>query len=413
MIDRQLAPCPAWCTADHLADPFDGTPTEGTQHRRLIDVIPVDGGDLVSVQLVDVDYGDPADRDLPTIVTSGPPRDVMSPGQARDYAGVLIRAAGELEAILEQQQTGDVRLAGLLAEFCAWMEAAGMSRRTIRSRRQLIAQLSRHSGVPAHESNWRHVAAFLARDLKPSTRSTYHHDLMSWFDWLLRMGFRSDDPMVKLHRPRQPRRQPRPITTPQLERLLRAANRKRTRTMLLLAAYQGLRVHEIAKFRGEDIVRDGLIMTDANGRMTSCDGLRVVGKGGVEALLPLHPQVAQEAVKYPATGWWFPSYTKPDQPLSGNSVSTVIGKLAERAGVAATAHQLRHWYGTHVLRAAGGNIRVAQELLRHSSPATTAGYTYVDASERRAALLALPQVHYAALRSTRATRRYVAEENLR
>lgn len=39
-----------------------------------------------------------------------------------------------------------------------------------------------------------------------------------------------------------------------------------------------------------------------------------------------------------------------------------------------------------MLRASGGNLRVAQELLRHSSPTTTAVYTAVLGDELRHAL---------------------------
>lgn len=78
-----------------------------------------------------------------------------------------------------------------------------------------------------------------------------------------------------------------------------------------------------------------------------------------------------------------------DGHASPGGLSTVLSDAFKRAGVDATAHQLRHWFGTNVLRA-GGNLRVAQELLRHSSPAITARYTQVDDTERRAASVALP-----------------------
>jgi integrase/recombinase XerD len=60
-----------------------------------------------------------------------------------------------------------------------------------------------------------------------------------------------------------------------------------------------------------------------------------------------------------------------------------------RAGVGGTPHQLRHSFGTNALRVAG-DVRVAQELLRHASLATTQLYTAVDDTARRAAIHALP-----------------------
>lgn len=51
-----------------------------------------------------------------------------------------------------------------------------------------------------------------------------------------------------------------------------------------------------------------------------------------------------------------------------------------------TLHACRHWAATSILRSSGGNLRVAQDLLRHATPNTTARYTQVVGTELRAAL---------------------------
>ncbi|TKJ31220.1 hypothetical protein A6V29_18540 [Blastococcus sp. CCUG 61487] len=263
------------------------------------------------------------------------------------------------------------------------MRAAGMSERTVGNRVSLVGFFGRYAGVDACSAEWKDLAAFLGREvapgqrISPGTRQVNYTDLDAWYSWLAAMGYRSENPVDKLHKPRSVKRYPRPITTGQLERVLDTVNRLRTRAMVLLGAYQGLRVHEIAKFRGEDI---------------ESGWLHVVGKGAKPARLPVHPEIAEIALEMPRYGYWFPSYRFPDQPVTAKSVCTVISKLMDRADVAATAHQLRHWYGTEVLRAAGGNLRIAQELLRHDSPATTALYTLVDDDEARAAIMGLPRV---------------------
>lgn len=271
-----------------------------------------------------------------------------------------------------------------LAEWALWMSAAGMSLRTIHSRLRLVDQLSEHADGQAGTLTWQPIAAFLGRGISQGTRSTYYADLRAYYRWLVIMDHRTDDPTAKLHRPRAPRRIPRPITTDQLRKLLGSISRHRTLTMVLLAAYQGLRAHEIAAMRGE-LIRGGV--------------LRVIGKGAVDADLPLHPIIEEQAGRYARIGWWFPAYA--DEGREGLSVhpktvTATVSRAMRVAGVPGSCHSLRHWYGTHALRAAGGNLRVAQELLRHSSPATTAGYTQVDDEERRAALHALPTVLYLA-----------------
>jgi site-specific recombinase XerD len=46
-----------------------------------------------------------------------------------------------------------------------------------------------------------------------------------------------------------------------------------------------------------------------------------------------------------------------------------------------TPHSFRHYFVTIVLHATGGNIRIAQELARHSSLTTTQRYTHLVSGE--------------------------------
>lgn len=54
----------------------------------------------------------------------------------------------------------------------------------------------------------------------------------------------------------------------------------------------------------------------------------------------------------------------------------------------ATAHQLRHWFGTECYRACH-DLRLVQEMMGHSSPTTTAIYTKLDMSEAAPVVTAL------------------------
>jgi integrase/recombinase XerD len=164
--------------------------------------------------------------------------------------------------------------------------------------------------------------------------------------------------------------------------------------MILLAAYEGLRVHEMAKIRGEDVD-------------LAAGTLRVVGKGGVDAVLPLHPLVAAEADWHPNRGYWFPSKT-PGPHIQRSSVSGIIGDVMTRAGVPGSPHALRHYFGTEVLKASGGQLLVAQQLLRHASVATTQIYAEVDDTDRRAAVLAMHAVDRGGEHTCRSRRRPTA-----
>lgn len=256
------------------------------------------------------------------------------------------------------------------------MRAEGLAERTVTDRPAIVRRAAAAVGARPTELTTDQLVDYLAWLPSSGTRQTYFSALRSWHLWLTAQGIRADDPTADLRRPRAPRRRPRPVATGHLDRLLASGIRGRTRTAVLLCSYQGLRVHEAAKIRGEDV--DLVAGT-----------LRVVGKGGVEEYLPLHHLIAAEAKRYPDRGFWFPSHTRPGRPIRSNSLSDSISKAMSRADVPGTAHCLRHWYGTELVRS-GVNVRVVQTLLRHASLATTAIYVKVDADQQRAALDLLP-----------------------
>jgi integrase len=59
-------------------------------------------------------------------------------------------------------------------------------------------------------------------------------------------------------------------------------------------------------------------------------------------------------------------------------------------GIDSTLHKARHWAGKNILRAADGNVRVAQEFLGHASLNSTMLYTFVSGDQVRAAAERLP-----------------------
>jgi len=73
-------------------------------------------------------------------------------------------------------------------------------------------------------------------------------------------------------------------------------------------------------------------------------------------------------------------------PLSTRSAEKIVERwvvtaLGPGARGAITPHTFRHYFVTVVLRASGGNIRLAQELARHRSITTTQRYTHLSDDE--------------------------------
>lgn len=118
-------------------------------------------------------------------------------------------------------------------------------------------------------------------------------------------------------------------------------------------------------------------------------GLRVLGKGSKERIVPLLPAVQQ------ALAAWLrlhPSGAS-DAPLfigaRGARLDPAVARKTMRdyrrhAGLPehASPHALRHSFATHLL-GGGADLRAIQELLGHASLSTTQRYTSVDAAGLR------------------------------
>lgn len=265
-----------------------------------------------------------------------------------------------------------------LAHWALCMEAEGTSSNTVDLRLGAVRLAVRHAGVGATELRPEHLRAWLADHHNANTRATYHAAVARFHSWLLAESLRADNPLDRVRKSRVPRGAPRPCTTAALAAMLAAAS-PRDRDMLVLGAYQGLRAEEIAGIRGEDI--DAAAQT-----------IRVCGKGGVTAVVPLHPVVAAMAVRMPTRGCWFPSTRRPGQPMRAEVVTAAARRACLAAGIPGHgAHPLRHWYATWLVRG-GADLRTVQTLMRHSSLATTARYVEVADDARRAAVLRLPEL---------------------
>lgn len=282
--------------------------------------------------------------------------------------------AGNSSPILEVVGEHSVMPITYLDHFELWQTARRLSRRTIDERARVLRQFHRETSVqPAHAQSIDLTRWIAGHDQwSDSTVANYVGYLNAWYKWLQVQGHREDNPMVKVGAPKSPKRLPRPSSARDVQTLLAAPTRMSTHAMILLAALQGLRVHEIAKIRGEDIDRDRNV-------------LWVKGKGKKPAELPLHPIVADWSRRMPARGWWFPSRQFPSEHVQAKSVSRTISNEMRRCGVAGTPHQLRHYFATQLLEG-GADIYTVRDLLRHENVATTAIYAELPDAIRRAAI---------------------------
>lgn len=257
-----------------------------------------------------------------------------------------------------------------------------MSPETIRAYTGAVNRCARHAGVPPTALTGSDVAAWLAEyNGRRATRSQYRKGILQWAAWLEDTHRVPDARKLMLAGVKSrpiPERDPDPITTEQLRALLKVVEGNRSsRAMVIIGAYAGFRVHEIAKVSGSDFGPPG-------------GGLYVLGKGQKQHRLQIHPLVVEAAASMPATGLWFPSVSDPTAPRSPGSVGTTITRAMVKAGIPdGHPHQLRAWYATELVRQ-GVPLTTVRVLMRHSSLATMQAYVRVDPQDCADAVARLP-----------------------
>lgn len=272
--------------------------------------------------------------------------------------------------------SGDVEL---IAAWVLWQRARNLSDKTIKERVNVIGRLNHPATLTPVD-----IDAFLVNPAwSRATRATYHGAIRAWSLWLVRTGHRPDDPTSIATTPRVPKGKPRPLADAHLVVLLTSRTYRRTKAMILLAAYAGLRVGEIAGIRGEDV--DLLTKT-----------IRVNGKGSKKRDIPLHPLLERLAREMPSRSWWFPSWVGNEGALAGgpmlaNSVSASVSKAMDRAGVPGTPHRAAALVRLHPPRR-GADSLVIKELMGHESMATTSIYVAVPLRQQSDAVALLPDL---------------------
>lgn len=211
--------------------------------------------------------------------------------------------------------------------------------------------------------------------------------------WLIE-GVTANDSAARVKPPKPPKRLPKAITVNEVERLLEASGpdagdqdamaadpiRVRDRAILELLYATGARVSEVVNLDIDDLVDPTLI--------------RLFGKGSKERIVPVG-SFAQKALdaylirvrpSLAALGKGTPAVflNQRGGRLSRQSMWQIIAAAGEQAKLSSeiSPHTLRHSFATHLLEG-GADVRVVQELLGHSSVATTQIYTLITVDALR------------------------------
>jgi integrase/recombinase XerD len=246
-------------------------------------------------------------------------------------------------------------------------------------------------------------------------------------------GLAGSDPASLVHPPVSPRKLPRAIGVPEVERLIAAAGASsagtsaagtgapgtraagtgddgdalrplRDRALLELLYGTGARISEAVGLDVDDL---GFLTADAPpaaagpalagaGPQPPPATVRLAGKGGRDRVVPVgryarealdayliraRPTLAAAARRASASPAVF--LNARGGRLTRQGAWGVLKAAADRAGLdGVSPHTLRHSYATHLLDG-GADVRVVQELLGHASVTTTQIYTMVTVDKLR------------------------------
>lgn len=278
----------------------------------------------------------------------------------------------------------------LLAFWANFMRAEGLAFRTVAERITLFRTIETEIGKPLLEIKRVDLIGYFGRPeiierWSASTRRHYRSSVHTFYTWLQDEDLRTDNPAARLPRIFVPDRDPNPVPVADIQLMVSTGAYRRTRVMIALHYYAGLRVHEIARMHGS--------LIDWRNRV-----LRLPGKGGSVRSLGISAALWEVVKDMPQDRYWFPNHRANHLFAAGEghimrtSVSDAIHDAMIRSGIVGhRPHDLRASTATEQDRAGVSPLHT-RKAMRHQSLATTTKYTAIGIEDTRDAFDAQPVI---------------------
>ena len=284
-----------------------------------------------------------------------------------------------------------------VASFEKYLGALGRSTHTVRAYGSEVRDFGQF--LKTREVSWEttgkaEIRAYLfelkGRGLNNASISRSLSSLRAFYRWLVREGVMDHNPAASVAGPKLPKKQALFLTERETETLLDSEETepesdnpiaRRDQAVFELIYSAGLRVGELVRLNQGDIdFKSSAIMVR-------------LGKGGKDRLVPFG-RPAAEALE----AWLAVRNGLADPKISGEAL--FLGRRGKRLGDREvrrvmearldsrgldghySPHSLRHSFATHLL-SAGADLKAIQEMLGHSSLATTERYTHLDLERLR------------------------------
>ena len=213
--------------------------------------------------------------------------------------------------------------------------------------------------------------------MAPASISRSISSIRTYYRFLSSENILNENPVLLINNPKLPKKLPDVLSEKEISLIINAIQEssqfyQRDKAIIELLYSCGIRVTELCNLEMSNLFIDE-------------DLIRVMGKGNKERLVPVLDIVANSLENYlKEIPYDLPSDVSIFVGDRGNSLkASAFQRDLKNARVnlglpkTATPHSLRHSFATHLLKN-GGDLRIIQELLGHSSLSTTQIYTEVD-----------------------------------
>jgi len=223
------------------------------------------------------------------------------------------------------------------------------------------------------------------RPLTASSMARMLSSVRSFHRFMLEESMVSVDVAADAKPPKLAMRLPKAISVEQMASVLAATDGDdiqslRDKALLELLYATGARVSEAVALNVDDLVDGDIVRLFGKGSKQRIVPVGSYARAAIDAyLVRARPVLSARGLATPALFLGIRG-----QRVSRQNAWLIIRAAAEKAklGIDISPHTFRHSFATHLL-AGGADVRVVQELLGHSSVATTQIYTLVTADSLR------------------------------
>jgi site-specific recombinase XerD len=273
------------------------------------------------------------------------------------------------------------------------LQLRGLSERTQESYVRAVRQLAEHyhkSPASITEEELRQYFLFI-KNVKHYSRPTMTIAICG-IKFFYERTLQREWQTFNLVRPAPEKKLPVILSAEEVRQILGGLRLPRYKVCLTTIYSCGLRLQEGTNLRVSDIDSARLMIHVRH------------GKGAKDRYVPLPERTLALLRQYwathrnprllfPAEGREHIDLAQATQPMSKSSVQDAFRAALKASGnnKRASVHTLRHSWATHLLEA-GVNLRLIQEWLGHSSPATTSVYTHLTVKAEQLGAAAINQI---------------------